>query len=407
MARPWNGIGPCFPWASGADGCWPGFRLRSWVAPLLALVIAPLLAHGAAPVPGGAALRIVAPLERAVVQRHDRASGAIPVEVRADVPEAGAIEARVALASDAPWHSLTRKGEAFTGLLAAPAGGWYRVEVRSVVEGAVTGRATVEQVGVGEVFVVAGQSNSANHGEERLAPATDRVVALDPEGVWRVAADPQPGASGDGGSFLPALGDRLEAELNVPIGLVACGIGATSVREWLPEGSRFPAPPTLTARVRPVAGGGFESDGAAFAMLVGRMKQLEPTGFRAVLWHQGESDANQQDLSRTLPGPLYEAMLERIIRATRAEVGHQHPWFVARATYHVPGDESSTDIRAAQAAVCRDGLALPGPDTDRLTGPLRDSGGRGVHFSGAGQRRHAEAWFTAVAPWLEARLTAP
>ncbi|MEI8318138.1 MAG: sialate O-acetylesterase [Planctomycetia bacterium] len=407
MARQWNGIDCCFPRASGADRCWPGIRLRPWVVPLLALVAAPLLAHGAPPEPGGAALRIVAPPERAVVQRHDRAGGAIPVEVRADVPEAGTIEARVALAIDAPWQPLLRKGETFTGLLAAPAGGWHRVEVRAVVEGAVTGRAAVERVGIGEVFVVAGQSNSANHGEERLAPATDRVVALDPEGVWRVAADPQPGASGDGGSFLPALGDRLEAELNVPIGLVACGIGATSVREWLPEGSRFPAPPTLTARVRSVAGGGFESDGAAFAMLVGRMKQLEPTGFRAVLWHQGESDANQQDRSRTLPGPLYEAMLERVIRATRVEVGHEHPWFVARATYHVPGDESSTDIRAAQAAVCRDGLALPGPDTDRLIGPLRDSGGRGVHFSGAGQRRHAEAWFTAVAPWLEARLTAP
>jgi hypothetical protein len=382
--------------------------VRPWVAPLLALVVAPLLSHGAPPEHREKALRIVWPVESAVVQRHSRAAGAIPVAVRASLPAAGAIQARVVLAADAPWQSLTRNGETFTGLLAAPAGGWHRLEVRSVVEGAVVvEEAAVEKVGVGEVFVVAGQSNSANHGEERLAPATGRVVTLDPEGVWRVAADPQPGASGDGGSFLPALGDRLEAEFDVPIGLVACGIGATSVREWLPEGSRFPAPPTLTARVRPVAGGGFESDGEAFAMLVGRMKQLEPTGFRGVLWHQGESDANQQDRSRTLPGPLYEAMLGRVILAARVDLGRECPWFVARATYHVPGDESSTDIRAAQAAVCRDGLALPGPDTDALKGALRDSGGRGVHFSGAGQRRHAEAWFAAIAPWLEARLSAP
>ncbi len=406
MARRWNGIDGCFPSASGPVGtghrCWG----HSWAALLFAVVVAHG-AVGAPPKPGDADLQIVRPVERAVVQRHDRAGGVIPVAVRAGLPEAGAIEARVALGGDAPWQPLTREGETFTGLLAAPAGGWHRIEVRSVIDGAVAGMATVEQVGVGEVFIVAGQSNSANHGEERLAPATDRVVTLDPAGVWRVAADPQPGASGDGGSFLPALADRLEAEFKVPIGLVACGIGATSVREWLPEGSRFPAPPTLTGRVRPVAGGGFESDGAAFAMLVGRMKQLEPTGFRGVLWHQGESDANQQDSSRTLPGPLYEAMLERVIRATRADLGRDVPWFVARATYHVPGDESSPDIRAAQAAVCRDGLALPGPDTDALKGPLRDSGGRGVHFSGAGQRRHAEAWFASIAPWLEARLTAP
>ena len=407
MARQWNGIGRCFPWASGAAGRWPGFRVRPWLALLSALVAALRMADGAPPEPGSAALRVVRPVEWAVVQRHSRGEGAIPVEVRASLPAAGAIEVRVARAADAPWQSLAREEETFTGLIAAPAGGWHRLEVRAIVEDMVVGEATVERVGVGEVFVVAGQSNSANHGEERLAPATDRVVTLDPEGVWRVAADPQPGASGDGGSFLPALGDRLEAEFKVPIGLVACGIGATSVREWLPEGSRFPAPPTLTARVRPVAGGGFESDGAAFAMLVGRMNQLEPTGFRGVLWHQGESDANQQDRSRTLPGPLYEALLGRVIRDTRAEIGRNVPWFVARATYHVPGDESSTDIRVAQAAVCRDGVALPGPDTDRLKGPLRDSGGHGVHFSGAGQRRHAEAWFAVLAPWLEARLSAP
>ncbi len=406
MARRWNGTDGCLQSASGPAGR----EHRSWGHPWVGLLLKVVVAHGAAgapPEPGDAALRIVRPVERAVVQRHVRAEGAVPVEVSAALPAAGAIEARVALAADAPWHSLTREGETFSGLLTAPAGGWHRLEVRSVVDGVVMGMATVEKVGVGEVFVVAGQSNSANHGEERLAPATDRVVCLDPEGVWRVAADPQPGASGDGGSFLPALGDRLEAEFNVPIGLVACGIGATSVREWLPEGSRFPAPPTLTARVRTAAGGGFESDGAAFAMLVGRMRQLEPTGFRGVLWHQGESDANQQDPSRTLPGPLYEAMLGRVIRATRADLGREVSWFVARATYHVPGDESSTDIRVAQAAVCRDGLALPGPDTDALKGPLRDSGGRGVHFSGAGQRRHAEAWFAAIAPWLEARLSTP
>jgi hypothetical protein len=124
-----------------------------------------------------------------------------------------------------------------------------------------------------------------------------------------------------------------------------------------------------------------------------------------VLWHQGESDANQSDPSRTLSGPLYEDALGRLIRAGRAASGSDAPWFVARTSYHVPGDESSPDLRAAQAAVCRDGLALPGPDTDRLAGPLRDSGGRGVHFSGAGQRRHAEAWNAVIAPWLRARLT--
>ncbi len=42
---------------------------------------------------------------------------------------------------------------------------------------------------------------------------------------------------------MPPLGDELVSKLGVPIGFVACGIGASSVREWLPEGSTFPNPP--------------------------------------------------------------------------------------------------------------------------------------------------------------------
>lgn len=53
-------------------------------------------------------------------------------------------------------------------------------------------------------------------------------------------------------------------------------------------------------------------------MLVARMKSLGPHGFRAILWHQGESDANQSDATRTLPGKLYREYLETIIRDSRA-----------------------------------------------------------------------------------------
>ena len=63
---------------------------------------------------------------------------------------------------------------------------------------------------------------------------SDRVVAKADQ-HWQLARDPQPGARGQGGSFMPPLGDALAQALRVPIGFVACGIGATSVREWLPQ----------------------------------------------------------------------------------------------------------------------------------------------------------------------------
>jgi hypothetical protein len=282
----------------------------------------------------------------------------------------------------------------------APAGGWYRLEVRVRSEKSIVAKTTVEHVGVGEIFVVAGQSNSANHGEERQQSQTGLVAARQ-NGKWQLANDPQPGASGDGGSFIPPFGDAIAHRFKVPVGIIAAGVGATSIREWLPRGTRFPNPPTLTGHVTQLPNGEWESKGALFEGLVERMKEAGPQGFRAVLWHQGESDANQRDASRTFPGGLYQKFLEQLIRDSRREVGWEFPWFVAQVSYHTPDDAGSPEIRAAQQALWKAGIALEGPDSDALIGELRDSGGQGVHFSGKGLREHGARWAGKVAPWLE------
>ena len=92
---------------------------------------------------------------------------------------------------------------------------------------------------------------------------------------------------------------------------------------------KFPNPPTIVSRVQQLSSGEWESKGAAFAMFTARMKRLGPHGFRAVLWHQGESDANQKDPTRTLSGNLYRQYLEQLIRESRREIGWDAPWFVA------------------------------------------------------------------------------
>jgi len=101
-----------------------------------------------------------------------------------------------------------------------------------------------------------------------------------------------------------------------------------------------------------------------------------------------------------LEGKLYRDYLERLIRDSRSDLGWDVPWFVAQASYHVPGDESSDEIRAAQSSLWRDGIALQGPDSDALKGPLRENNGQGVHFSGPGLRMHAAKWAEQILPWL-------
>jgi hypothetical protein len=142
-------------------------------------------------------------------------------------PEAyDAIEARI---GPEAWKPVTNS-------LAAPAGGWYRVEVRIVKQGKPVDSTAVEHVGVGEVFVIAGQSNSTNYGEELQRTRTRMVGAFSGAG-WRLADGPQPGVQDNSrmGSFLPAFGDALYERLQVPIGVAAVGAGSTSVckpRPW-------------------------------------------------------------------------------------------------------------------------------------------------------------------------------
>jgi hypothetical protein len=372
-------------------------RIPQAIAALLLVSATKLLA---------AQMALSEPVDYQVVQRFSGAEGRL--RIRGTCTEAGnpKFEARI-LAPGAPgiWRKLSVRmaHETFAASLKAPAGGWYRLEVRMEDRGMVIAECAVEHVGVGEVFVVAGQSNSANHGEEKQVTQTGRVAAWNGHG-WQLAKDPQPGASGSGGSFMPPLGDAIVRRFDVPVGFVACGIGATSVREWLPKGATFPNPPTIESRVRKLPDGKWASNGEAFSNFVSRMKAFGQRGFRAVLWHQGESDANQKDPTRTLPGSLYREYLSQVIRESRREIGWKAPWFVALASYHVPGDEASPEIRAAQSWLWHDGLAWEGPDSDSLKGEFREQNGRGVHFSGKGLREHAAKWAAKVCPQIEREL---
>ncbi len=354
-------------------------------------------------------------MEYQVIQRSNRKSTLVPIVCKSSTPWSSSerVEFRVlgSTGSVEDWTTINinQAGDAIQADqilqfgLEVPAGGWYRLEVRRRDAETIIATDCVEHFGVGELFVVAGQSNSANHGEEKQRTQTGRVVAFDGQ-QWHLANDPQPGASGQGGSFMPPLGDLLSKQWDVPVGFIACGIGATSVREWLPKGSTFPNPPTIESRVKPTAEGNWESDGQAFEALVNRMRPLGRHGFRAVLWHQGESDANQRDPSRTLEGKQYREYLGTIIRQSRQEIQWEAPWFVARVSYHGPSDEGSPDIRDAQASLSNEGLALAGPDSDALKGALRERNGQGIHFSGEGLREHAARWAEKIAPWLEKQL---
>jgi Carbohydrate esterase, sialic acid-specific acetylesterase len=353
-----------------------------------------------------ATVTLTSPLDYQVFQRTTMDSGAIRLRGRADAP-CDAAEARI---EAHPWQRIPSSPPcAFDGNIAAPAGGWYGVEVRVLHNRELIGGAGVEHAGVGEVFVISGQSNSTNYGEEAQRTRT-QMVATFSGAEWRQANDPQPGVqdTSQQGSFIPAFGDALFERYRVPIGIASVGSGSTSVRQWLPKGDRFRLPPTNAKFVTQAADGQWESTGKLFDGMLDRIRQLGLNGFRAVLWHQGESDAHQGPGHEIDPTD-YRRMMERLIREMRTRAGWDFAWFVAQATYHGPTDTGAPEIRAAQAALWEEGLALQGPDTDTLTGDNRQNNGTGVHMSAKGLQAHGRIWAEAVEAWLDrtARPTHP
>jgi hypothetical protein len=355
------------------------------------------------------ALTLCSPLDYQVVQRQTATEGALHLQGKttfmAEKWQYRLPGKPLAGQADEAWHDFPSpvKDGAFDFTVKAPAGGWYRLEVRGVSASQTVVKAGVAHVGIGEVFIVAGQSNAGNFGSEKQITKTGNVGSFNGE-QWALANDPQQGADGSGGSFMPAFGDAMNERFHVPIGIVGIAAGGTSVRQWLPKGERMQQQPTTGANVTPVGPGEWESTGDLFDRFVKRFTLLGPHGFRAALWHQGESDAGQvrwgYPADRQITGEQYTKFMEKLIRASRARAGWEVPWFVALTTIHSPTEPPDEEFRSAQKALWESGLAGEGPDTDALNGDNRVD----VHFSGKGLRAHGKLWADKVSAWLEKQL---
>lgn len=225
-------------------------------------------------------------------------------------------------------------------------------------------RATyVQRVGVGEVFIVAGQSNAAGWSESLFLGSSEevRLGTLENGRIqWRKADDPQ--VVFGGGSVWPIVGQELSARTGLPVGFINVAEGGASIREW-------------------------RKGGRLYARLLQALQATRPYYVRAILWAQGESDSD-------LTGDQYARYLSALIEGINGDLQsgrYAVPWVVARSSYNkgkvFDGPRHGVD------AVVRSGLAQSGPDTDLLGPEYREVDN--LHFNAAGTRAAAALW-TAV-----------
>ncbi|HEX9996699.1 MAG TPA: sialate O-acetylesterase [Abditibacterium sp.] len=170
------------------------------------------------------------------------------------------------------WSTLVASpsGGTFSSAITLP-GGTHSLDVRFANSTGTT--ASVSNVLVGDVFVVAGQSNAEGRGTsaQTYTHATQKA-ALFKEGAmgWAELIDPTD-ADTTLGSAWPRLATEFMADQSVPIGFITTAEGGTSLfgGDWNPTGTPGPK---LTNCISTITASGVNS-------------------VKAVLWHQGESDA--------------------------------------------------------------------------------------------------------------------
>lgn len=289
------------------------------------------------------------------------------------------------------------------------AAGWYSLEVRAR-GGTNAAIATVERVGVGEVFVVVGHS-VAHGGSINLPGAQDDRVStialpagdMESQRRYKMTGDPrflpaavgshfesevQPAPAGNGTYFWARFAELVANAQNVPVLLLNAAFGGTSLEHWAKSarGERFDHP-FVNASIR-----------MPYLRLEHAMtKYGAVTGLRAILADQGQNDWPEKDENRILAN--YKAWIDR----ARHDAGFAKLAVVINRQSPPGGWGQIRRVQDRMIAEHPD--CFPGPDYDTLaSGDTSDR----VHLNESGAKKAAQLWadaldadfYRAAVPWM-------
>ncbi|GAB3733401.1 T9SS type A sorting domain-containing protein [Spirosoma lituiforme] len=349
-----------------------------------------------------AQIQVSFPTNRAVLQRNNANQATIRITgyyTTAITRVEARLQARDGQGSSVDWQTIQGNpaGGVFAGNITG-SGGWYNLDVRGMNgDQQVGSTTTIERVGVGEVFVIAGQSNAQGIHQNAPNPQNDRVNCVnyrypdngfpgDPPTPVYTMLDNSAGFTiaprGMGSWCWGQLGDLLVKRLNVPVMFFNAAYTGTSSQNWIdsaPEGGTAYGP-----------GGAYLPRQPYINLKIALQFYANSLGVRAVLWEQGETD-NLLNVSTS----QYVNQLQAVIARSRTDFGQAVPWVVARSSY---GDNFGVDanvIAGQNQVIATTTNVFAGPSTDaiqvpRNRPPLNDA--EGFHFDYNGLIEVANAW---------------
>ena len=224
-------------------------------------------------------------------------------------------------------------------LPAMEAGGPYEMTV--TLDGEVT---TLTDILVGDVYLAGGQSNMQFRVEEsvdipRIPNENVRVFteghcADENRNEW-YEYTPWQVATAENLEKFTAIGydvaRMLQEELNVPVGIVSCNLGATRVDAWT-------APELVEAEDYQRMLGEKHGDWHFYKFnqqswcYLTKLLPLIPYGINGVLWYQGESNRLEEEAVH------YHTLLCRMIDNWRDLWGENLPFYIVQIAPHADGD---------------------------------------------------------------------
>lgn len=356
-----------------------------------------------------AQISITFPMEKAVFQRSQNnfatlsIAGSFPPNISISYVQARLINPNnenVVI----NWTTIQNNPSAgvFSGTLPNVPAGWYRLELRSYSGGVINGTATLNRVGVGEVFIIAGQSNAQGLGGIATSASDERVVTHNEISwynnteekcdnkfpnypVFTQLSDGYISKTGFSTWAYGRLGDLLTSKLGVPVTFFNAAATSTSSINWKESSD---GQPTVNH---------YNGSQATFCNQVGvpysglkRVMNYYASifGVRAILWHQGETD-NFANTS----GTDYQNNINYVINKSRNDFGSTIPWVISRVTLTNYNDTDVNIKMAQQNLGSNNGNKLfLGPDTDLILNRGED----GVHFTHDGIVQLADAWNAAL-----------
>lgn len=275
--------------------------------------------------------------------------------------------------------------------------GWYHLDVQAVAQGQVISHTRLTPVGVGEVFIVAGEANAQGIQPIRsVAGATDERVSSVPyfnaTDTTRLpvsplfstlTADGVVGPHGRTAWCWGELGDRLAKRLNLPVLFYNVAWEGTTIQNWRES---------MEQRQTTTIGGTVLPAGMPYSNLKRVLRDYVPlTGLRAILWQQGESEYYSPDPQAS----QYAIDLAALITRSRVDAQFpQLPWLVARSSsdnttraLYPSGSYEPVTTRQNEVIETISGV-MAGPIVDTIQISRPD----GQHFQGSGLSQLAAAW---------------